>query len=327
MNIFVTGINGVLGTELKERLRSRGHSIYGCGLTHSEDPQIVRADIREYRQLKNALDDVGELDIIYHLAGEFGRVNGEDFYEDLWSTNCVGTHNVIEQCIKRDTTLVFASSSEAYGLSEAYTDGFITEAMLDQYPPQFHSQYALSKYANERQILMAVRNRDLDAIILRFFNIYGPPERYSLYRSVVCQFIYQLLSGSPITVNREGKRTHLWIGDWARTMANIATEEVLNKLATNKYWPGSGGTPYVPVFNIGGTEYESVESLYDRLVDILGDTIPQPDVTYIESEAANTKAKRPDNSMAELWLNHRPSTLLDEGLRITVNWMRETYGF
>lgn len=327
MKIFITGINGVLGSELKDRLRSRGHDVYGCDLTHSADPQIVRADIREYRQLKTAMNGK-QYDLVYHLAGEFGRVNGQKFYEELWSTNCIGTQNVIEECVSRRTKMVFASSSEAYGLSEVYNQGLsLSEDMLDKFVPSFHNQYALSKYTNERQIFTAARNSDLDAIVLRFFNVYGPPERYSPYRSVVCQFIYKLLAGLPVTVNRGGKRSHLWIKDWSFTVGNIADPEFLNHAAMQKHWPGSAGTPYVPVFNIGGTEYESIEELYDRIVYILGSSIPNPEVTYIEEEVANCATKKPDNSMAELWLNHKPVVSLDAGLRETVQWVKDQYGF
>lgn len=333
MRIFITGINGVLGSVLKDELRSRGHVVYGCDLAHSSDPQIVRADVTERRQLANALDQstVG-WDLMFGFAAEFGRNNGRDFYEQLWRTNLIGTQNMIEECAARKIKLVFASSSEAYGLSEEYGHGRpLSEGLLDRYPPQFHSIYALSKWTNERQITMAARNQKLDTIILRFFNVYGPPERYSPYRSVVCQFAYQLLKGLPVTVNLGGKRSHLWIGDWANTVANIADRGRLDFLAMKKIWPGSGATDYVPVFNIGGTEYESIEDLYHHLCTIISGSGPtrrilESPVRFIESENANTATKQPDCSLAETWLDHHPQMPLMEGLFRTVNWMRKEYG-
>lgn len=327
MRIFITGIEGVLGSTLKDELLERGHKVFGCSLSHSSDSGVTRADVAERRQLARALDVFGgTFDVLYHFAAEFGRKNGQEYYENLWRTNCIGTRNVIEECTARKIKMVFASSSEAYGLSETYSEGqALSEDMLDKFPPQFHNEYALSKYTNERQIFTAARNEGLDAIVLRFFNVYGPPEMYSPYRSVVCQFIYKLLAGLPITVNRGGSRSHLWIDDWARTVANISRETTLMDLAFNKYWPGSAGTPYVPVFNIGGREYESVDKLYERLVEIIQPVNPK--ARFVSSEEKNSATKMPNNSMAELWLNHKPTTPLSVGLPLTVKWTKERYGF
>lgn len=337
MKVFITGVAGTLGSVLKDKLREQGHDVWGCDLTHSADPQIVRGDITERRQLKAALDaawysphveDDG-LDIIFHLAAEFGRANGEAFYEQLFRTNLTGTQNVIEECVSRGIRMVFASSSEAYGISEVYANGSpLFEGMLDTYSPQFHNLYSLTKFTNEKQITMAVRNQGLKAIILRFFNIYGPPERYSPYRSVVCQLAYKMLAGLPITVNKGGFRTHLWIGDWATAVSNIADEYRLERLDNgydNFPYPGSGFTPSVPVFNIGSHEYESIESLYEKLKEIIPDS--KSIVSFVDKEEANTPTKRPATGLAEAKLGYTPLVPLKLGLRYTVDWMRETYGF
>jgi dTDP-glucose 4,6-dehydratase len=337
MRIFITGIDGVLGSTLATKLRSHNHDVFGCGLAHSSDPCVVRGDVSKPRQLAQALDAYrsvfgfqsgGDYDLLFHFAAEFGRKNGQAYYEDLWTTNCIGTRNVIEECTQRNIPLVFSSSSEAYGLSEQYNQGQpLREEMLDTFPPQFHNEYALSKYTNERQILTAARNTNLRAIILRFFNIYGPPERFSPFRSVVCQFAWKMLNNRKIIVNREGKRAHLWIGDWANTVANIAEPWGQRQLlaASSKVWLGAGGTPGVPVFNIGGTEYETIEGLYDRLHDL----IPTHDrslVTFIDKEAANSATKEPDNTLATIFLGHNPVRPLREGLADTVAYLRSVMG-
>ena len=54
----------------------------------------LRCDIGEHRQLARVFAEHA-FDFVYHAAAEFGRVNGEDFYETLWKTNAVGTKNVL----------------------------------------------------------------------------------------------------------------------------------------------------------------------------------------------------------------------------------------
>ena len=340
MNIFITGINGVLGSVLAKELRLRGHYVAGCDLAHSSDPNIIRADIAERRQLTDALQIVDGhstfnptghgIDLVYHFAAEFGRHNGQFYYEDLWRTNCIGTRNVIEECHKRGIPMVFSSSSEAYGMSELYANGSpLQEEMLDDFAPQFHTEYALSKWTNERQIFTAVRNNGLKAIVLRFFNVYGPPERFSPFRSVVSQFTWNLLNGLPLTVNLEGKRSHLWIGDWVRTVANIATLDRLREFHSDptKVWLGAGGTPGVPVFNIGGTEYEPISELYKRILDaaryVRGVGLSEPIVRYQKSEMQNSATKESDNTLATLFLGHNPTMPLNKGLLETVKWMEK----
>jgi dTDP-glucose 4,6-dehydratase len=324
MRILITGSEGVLGTTLMRELRTRGNSfIYGCDLQHSSDPYVFRADVAEYRQLERVFEKV-EPDLVYHFAAEFGRNNGQDYYEQLWKTNCIGTRNVIDLCTKFDAKLAFASSSEAYGMADSYAAGRqLTERDLDRFAPQFHNEYALTKYTNERQITMAARNQDLDATIFRFFNVYGPPELYNPYRSVVCQFAYKLLTGQDITVYKNSYRTHLWIGDWVKTVANLVKEKDLISFSPN--WGGSGNTPWVSVFNIGGRGVESTEDMLNMLIDIIGVRNNTSRITVLESEKNNVASKEPDNTEAEVWLGHKPTKDFREGLEETVVFLKDTY--
>lgn len=322
MRILITGSEGVLGSTLMRELRRRGHMPYGCDLQHSSDPYVLRADVAEYRQLQRVFAHVRP-DLVYHFAAEFGRKNGQDYYEQLWKTNCIGTRNVIDLCTTYGARLAFASSSEAYGMSGAYIgeNDQLQEEDLDKFPPQFHNEYALTKYTNERQITMAVRNQKLEAVIFRFFNVYGPPEQYNPYRSVVCLFAYKLLTGDNITVYKNSYRTHLWIGDWANTVANLAEK--------SSFWgsfPGSGGTPDVPVFNIGGRGKESTEHMLRTLQEIVGPQIIKSEITVLEDEKNNVASKEPDNSQAILWLHHNPKKDFREGLTETVQYLKEVYG-
>jgi dTDP-glucose 4,6-dehydratase len=314
MRIFITGVNGTLGRVLLEELRTRGHEVYGCDLHHSEDPGIFRADISEFRQINREIGAVHP-EVVYHLAAEFGRLNGENYYEQLWKTNCLGTRNVIEACINNEAKIIFASSSEAYGAADEYAPAeseSYQEGWLDEFAPDFHNEYALTKWTNERQIRIAARHRGLQAMILRFFNAYGPGEHYSPYRSVVCLFCYRLMHGLPITIYKNYSRVFMWVGDWAKTVGNAAEKFVTNP-------------EKVPVFNIGGQEYLSVEELKNKIVTILGEHNVSSTITYLEAEKANVVSKRPSNLLAQTYFSHRPTVTLDQGLPITIDWMKKVY--
>ena len=105
--ILVTGGLGTVGAGLIAELRKRGHHVVSCYLQHQADeigfslrtdvevPFYARCDVGDFRQIERVFERCGPFDYVYHCAAEFGRWNGEDFYETLWRTNAIGTKNVI----------------------------------------------------------------------------------------------------------------------------------------------------------------------------------------------------------------------------------------
>lgn len=308
--ILVTGSQGTLGRKLVKELESRGHYVYGCDLHHGEKNEI-RADVAEMRQVQRVFDTIVP-DVVYHLAAEFGRNNGQEYYEQLWKSNAIGTRNIIEACIGSGAHMVFASSSESYG-DTAEDGNALHEDTLLTMVPNFHNEYALSKWTNEKQIQIASKNTSLKATTLRFFNAYGPGEEYNNYRSVVCLFIYRLLHDMPITVYQDYHRVFMYVSDWARTVANVADRtESLEQIV-----------PQQRVINVGGTEYVSIETLVEKLKKLIPYT--KSEITILPKEKANITNKRPDNSRAEELLGHQCLVDLDNGLPSTVEWQRYRY--
>lgn len=305
--VLITGSEGTLGRKLRVELEGRGHEVWGCDLKHDEKPTHIRADIADQRQLERVFAQSCP-DICYHLGAEFGRSNGEEYFEQLWRTNAIGTRNVIDSCIARDTHMVFASSSEVYG--DAADLGILHEDILLTHLPKFHNEYAISKATNEKQIEIAVRNRELSATVLRFFNCYGPGEEYNPYRSVVCLFLYRLMMGLPITVYQDYHRVFQYVDDWSRTVANVA--DVYPTLTNGD------------VFNIGGEEYCSIEHLVSLILPLIGGS--KSVITLLPKEKANITNKRPNNSKAMFQLGHSPETTLAVGLPLTIDWMCKRYG-
>jgi dTDP-glucose 4,6-dehydratase len=303
-NILVTGSQGTLGRPLVEELRRRGHNTWGCDLQHQADGQVFRADIRSHRQLEQLLERTGPVDFVYHLAAEFGRINGEEFYETLWSTNVIGTRHILELQRKHGFKLIFASSSEIYGDRH---EAILHEDIPLQHSIIQHNDYATTKWVNEVQIMNFEKRYDSPIVRLRFFNAYGPGEHYHHYRSVVCLFCYRALAGLPYTVYRGYKRVFMYIDDFIPTLANVC----------ERFEPGG-------VYNIGGTEFTSVENASNLILQALGkdDSL----VEYLPEDAHNVQNKRPDITRAAEAFGHNPAVTLDEGIPRTVEWMRSVYG-
>ena len=80
--ILVTGGAGFIGTNLVKELENRGHEVFAVDLLHNERENYQRCDVRNYRQLERLFDN-DKFDYVYHLAAEYGRWNGEEYYENL----------------------------------------------------------------------------------------------------------------------------------------------------------------------------------------------------------------------------------------------------
>lgn len=300
--VLVTGSKGTLGTRLVEEFRKRGHEVWEVDLQHDAEEKYFRADIAKYRQLERVFEQ--DYDYVYHLAAEFGRINGEHYYDTLWETNVIGTRNILEWQLKKGFKLIFTSSSEIYGEAQ---EPLLTEDLPQQKTIIQHNDYALTKWANEVQIINFEKRYETPIVRLRLFNAYGPGEYYHPYRSVVCLFVYRALKGIPYDVYEGYHRVFMYVDDLIPTIANVV----------NNFKPGE-------VYNIGGTEYRSVRELSDL---VLKYTQGDPGlIRYLPEDRHNTVSKRPDIQKAVRDLGHNPKMLLEEGIPITVEWMKKIYG-
>lgn len=300
-SILVTGCAGTLGRPLVAALRKRGHDVWGCDLMHQADEKYYRADVAEFRQLERVFER--KYDYVYHLAAEFGRWNGEEYYETLWMTNVIGTRNVLELQRREGFKLIFASSSEIYGDRH---ESILEESIPLQKSIIQHNDYATTKWVNEVQIMNFEKRHGNQCVRLRFFNAYGPGELYHRYRSVVCLFAYRALHDLPYQVYEGYHRVFMYIDDFIPTLATVC----------ERFKAGE-------VYNIGGSEFRSVRELSDLILQRCGkdDRL----VTYLPEDKHNIQNKRPDISRAKAAFGHDPSTTLEEGIPKTIDWMREVY--
>jgi dTDP-glucose 4,6-dehydratase len=300
--ILVTGSEGTLGKPLCEELEKRGHRVDRCDLKHSISKNYRRVDVAEYRQIKDIIYDL-QPDYIYHLAAEFGRMNGEQYYEQVWRSNVIGTRNILEvqkEFLGDGPNLIFASSSEIYG---NLNDPILNEDLI---PAAQENDYAISKWVNEIQC-RNFRSRYANRIMtLRFFNAYGPGEFYNAYRSVCTLFCYRALHKIPYQVFEGYHRVFMFIDDFIPTLAN----------ACDRFVDGA-------VINIGGEEYRSVKELSDIVMKCSGGDPSL--VKVLPEDKHNVVNKRPDITRAKEMLGHNPTTTLEEGIAKTIEWMKEVY--
>jgi dTDP-glucose 4,6-dehydratase len=314
-NILITGSRGVVGSYLVPMLKAKGHNVFGIDLYHSvgevgweqemaqTDFTYGRCDISDFRQLERVFESAGPFDFVYNTAAEFGRWNGEDYYEQVWRTNAIGTKNIIRLQEKLKFKLIHFSSSEVYG---DYED-LMKEEVMDQVEIKQLNDYALSKWVNEQQVINSAKHYGTKTVVVRLFNTFGPGEWYHPYRSVNAKFCYHALHGIPIVVYKGHYRTSTYLEDTCRTLSNIV----------DNFKEGE-------VYNIGGLEYHDIETLADIIWKYTG--ADRKLIHYAESEKLTTKHKKVDINKAVNDLDHKLTVGLEEGVKKTIDWMRVYYG-
>lgn len=314
MRILVTGGLGTVGRCLTEQLRKRGHHVVCCDLYHQPDeigfsvgtdikePLYARCDIGKFQQIERVFERMGPFDYVYNCAAEFGRWNGEDFYETLWQSNVIGMKNIIRLQERLGFRLIHFSSSEVYG----DWPELMTETVMDEYEIKQMNDYAMTKWVNEMQIRNSSLQYGTESVIVRLFNTYGAGEYYSPYRSVNCRFLYCALHNLPWTVYRGHSRTSTYIADTTCTLVNII----------ENFKPGE-------TYNIGGSSLHTIEDLSEIVIKVTG---ADPSlVQYKESEILTTKRKVVDISKSIRDLGHKNKYTLEEGTKLTSEWMRKVY--
>jgi dTDP-glucose 4,6-dehydratase len=223
--VLVTGGLGFIGLNLVRELKNRGYETWACDLMHSWQPNYVRCDVGKFAQVERLFSE-HDFDYVYHAAAEYGRWNGEDYYENLWATNAVGTKNILRVQEKKKFRMIFFGSAEVYG----DYDGVMREDVMDTIAIKQMNDYAISKWVNEMQILNSAA-------------------MYTPYRGWIPKFIYKAMNNEPYTVYLGHKRTLEYVEDLCRTLANI----------TSNFKPGE-------IYNLGGDTQYDIKYVSDQIL-------------------------------------------------------------
>tara|TARA_A100001015_G_scaffold284373_1_gene350769 strand:- start:605 stop:1561 length:957 start_codon:yes stop_codon:yes gene_type:complete len=307
LKILITGGSGFIGSNLYNELTKRKHEVYRIDLNNSNLSNYERCDVNNIRILEKIINEHTKFDYVYHLAAEYGRWNGEDFYESLWRSNVIGTKNILDLQRKYKFKLIFFSSAEVYGdyngiMSE---DVMINNKISDTY---MMNDYAISKWAGEMMCMNAFNMHGNEIVRVRPVNCYGPFEHYTPYRGFIPKFIYLALKNEGYTVYLNHKRIIDYVEDSCVTISNIIDNFIQGE-----------------AYNIGSkVEWErDIKDYSDIILKSIG--IDDSKIIYKESEPNTTKIKTMDFSKSINDLNHNPVTSPEVGIKKTVDWMKANY--
>jgi UDP-glucose 4-epimerase len=212
--------------------------------------------------------------------------------------NVTGTVNLLKASIVAQVKrFVFASSCAVYGDSE-------TLPKHENLIPMPLSPYAVSKLAGEKYVKNFHNVYGLETVVLRYFNVYGPRQKYSPYSGVISIFINRLLENKPLIINGDGKQT--------RDFVNVKDVVEANMLALSKR-KAAGET-----FNISTGKAITIKTLASSIQKIMGKTYLEP--VFAEARPGDITNSYADISKARKNLGYEPTVKLDEGLNELVKW-------
>jgi nucleoside-diphosphate-sugar epimerase len=293
MRYVVTGAAGFIGSQLAQALLDQGHEVLGVDcFTDYYDPAEKEENARGLNVLRSDLAeealDLAGVDGVFHLAAQAGVRSFGDVFTVYVRRNLIATQRVLEACVEADVRLVFASSSSVYGEAEAYPTPEDTT-------PRPISPYGITKLGCE-QLAYAYR---ADAVMLRYFTVYGPRQRPDMFFRRVCE---ALLSGATFEIYGSGEqsRSFTYVDD--AVAATIAAME---------------RAPAGAVYNVGGGDEATVLEAIAQLEQISGRELDVNHVGAAQGDVSRTKA---DVTRIREALGWAPRTPLAEGLTAMWSW-------
>jgi GDP-4-dehydro-6-deoxy-D-mannose reductase len=247
MHVFITGINGFVGSRLARHLLEKGDRVSGSylGEVDLRGVDLYRADLLKIRGLERALR-AADPDVIVNLAGlsSIGESWKEKKIPSYFWVNYVGTENLLVAAAGRK--VIIASSADVYGKVPTKKQP-ISEAQ----PVSPRSPYALTKAASER-IALAYGN----CVVARSFNLIGPGQAKGF---MLPDFARQLAA-----IGGEGNKT-VQVGNLSarRDFVHVDDGAAAYRLLAEKGEPGS-------IYNIASGQAASIKEILHRLMKISG---------------------------------------------------------
>ena len=297
MRYIVTGAAGFIGSHLGEALQDAGHEVVGIdSFTHYYDPalkeQNARAlDVKRIDLAEEPLDCTG-FDGVFHLAGQPGVRSFGSVFPLYVRQNVLASQRVFEAAAEAGTRVVFASSSSIYGEAERYPTP-------EDVPPRPVSPYGITKLTAEHLARAYARSFGLDAIVLRYFNAYGPRQRPDM---AFPRIMEALVAGRPFTLFGDGEQS--------RSFTFVRDVVDASILAMQRAEPGT-------TYNVGGGQEAPMTETLAALERIAGRTLDVRHEPAVPGDQRRTKA---DTTRIHEELGWSPRTPLDEGLRAQWEW-------
>jgi UDP-glucuronate 4-epimerase len=296
----VTGAAGFIGSHLAETLLAAGHDVVSVDSYTDyyerarKERNAAALDVLELDLAEAALEPLlAGADGVFHLAGQPGvRASWGESFGLYLQRNVLATQRLFEACAAADVRVVFASSSSVYGDAERYPTA-------EGVAPQPISPYGITKLACEQLAHAISRGQGLDAVLLRYFTVYGPRQRPDMAFTAMLE---ALARGNSFRLFGDGSaaRSFTYVSD-----AVAATVAAMER--------GRGGE----VYNVGGGDEATMNEAIALAEAVAGRSL---DVERTAAATGDVRRTKADVAKAKADLGWSPQTGLEEGMRAQWRW-------
>lgn len=308
--VLVTGAGGFIGSHLTERLVRLGANVKAFLRYNSRSDEgnikLLSRDVRgkvrisygEIRELETVREAMKGIDTVFNLAALIGIPYSYEHPQEVVETNVIGTLNVLiaarDEKVRR---LIQTSTSEVYGSS-------LYIPINEKHPLQPQSPYSASKISSDAISLSFYYSFGLPVSIIRPFNTYGPRQSA---RAVIPTIIMQILTKNKVALGSiKPKRDLTYVSDTVEGFIKVAES------------PRAIGE----VINIGSGYEITISELANKIIKIIGKDVQiKVDKKRIRPSKSEVKRLCADNSKAAKVLGWKPKISLDEGLRMTIDYI------
>ncbi len=310
MRVLITGAAGFLGSHLCDRMIYEGHTVVGMDnlITGNMDNiahffghkrfSFIKHDVSNYIYVE------GGLDAVLHFASPASPNYYLEYPIPTLKVGSLGTHNTLGLAKHKGARYLLASTSEVYGDPQVNPQPESYWGHVNPNGPR--SVYDEAKRFAEAMVLAYQRYHGLETRIVRIFNTYGPRMRLNDGR-VVPNFIYQALTGQPLTVYKDGSQTRSF------QYCSDLVEGVYRLLHSDEKLP----------VNIGNPSEMTVLEFAHAVLEI---THSNSEIVFVHPEddriMDDPKVRCPDISKAKRVLGWEPKVHLADGLVKTVEYFR-----
>ncbi len=287
-----------LGAQVAAFVRYTSRASLGSLASLASRLTIVAGDLTEFESVYRAMKDQ---ECVFHLGALIGIPYSFVHPREVVQVNTIGTLNVLTAAREtKPRRIVLTSTSEVYGTARRVP-------MDEEHPLQAQSPYAASKIAADKLGEAFHRAYELPVSIARPFNTFGP--RQSL-RAVIPTIIAQALRGERVFLGATSPtRDFTFVKDTVNGFVRIAeVEESIGE-----------------VINLGTGQEVSIGDLIKRIASLLGQEIEVvTDEQRLRPGSSEVRRLCCNSGKAERLLGWRPRYSLEEGLRQTIAWLKET---
>ena len=315
LKIAITGVAGMIGSHLSEILIEKGYELVGIDnlkvgskenikeLIGHKNFKFFSFDIRDKELLKESLKGCN---IIVHLAAIKKVVESQSSFDTL-DVNVRATQNILEIAKELGSKVIFASTSDVYGISEQIPFREDNNLTIGESSAKRWA-YAVSKLYCEHLCISYFKDLGVDIVILRYFGGFSEKSSFTWSGGHLPVFINQILNNLPITVHGDGKQT--------RSMGHANDLAFGTFLAIENIEKCAG-----EIINIGNDEeYSIIDTVY-LVASVLGKDKQEINIKFIPEKQIfgnyrDLRRRVPDLSKAKDLLDYEPKIKFKEAIKI-----------